>query len=198
MKKILFLSGSQRRDSHNQRLLKNLAKRLEHILSVDTVEQGQINLPLFDQDLENDPVLRLQVKNLHSRISACDAMIVACPEYNGLITPYLKNTIDWVSRLQYIDENCSNAFIDKPVLLVSASTGWSGGAVGLPSARTLFGYIGCHVLGGAISIPNIQQYLIGSELNFDQNYENLIAFHLQRFKELLAPKTLVNTGFLKG
>jgi NAD(P)H-dependent FMN reductase len=125
-------------------------------------------------------------------------MIVACPEYNGLITPYLKNTIDWVSRLQYIDESCSNAFIDKPVLLVSASTGWSGGAVGLPSARTLFGYIGCHVLGGAISIPNIQQYLIGSELNFDQNYENLIAFHLQRFKELLAPKTLVNTGFLKG
>jgi len=198
MKKILFLSGSQRRDSHNQRLLKNLAKRLEHILSVDTVEQGQINLPLFDQDLENNPVLRLQVKNLHSRISACDAMIVACPEYNGLITPYLKNTIDWVSRLQYIDESCSNAFIDKPVLLVSASTGWSGGAVGLPSARTLFGYIGCHVLGGAISIPNIQQYLIGSELNFDQNYENLIAFHLQRFKELLAPKTLVNTGFLKG
>ena len=198
MKKILFLSGSQRRDSHNQRLLKNLAKRLEHILSVDTVEQGQINLPLFDQDLENDPVLRLQVKNLHSRISACDAMIVACPEYNGLITPYLKNTIDWVSRLQYIDESCSNAFIDKPVLLVSASTGWSGGAVGLPSARTLFGYIGCHVLGGEISIPNIQQYLIGSELNFDQNYENLIAFHLQRFKELLAPKTLVNTGFLKG
>lgn len=198
MKKILFLSGSQRRDSYNQRLLKNLAKRLEHILSVDTVEQGQINLPLFDQDLENDPVLRLQVKNLHSRISACDAMIVACPEYNGLITPYLKNTIDWVSRLQYIDESCSNAFIDKPVLLVSASTGWSGGAVGLPSARTLFGYIGCHVLGGAISIPNIQQYLIGSELNFDQNYENLIVFHLQRFKELLAPKTLVNTGFLKG
>ena len=198
MKKLLLLSGSQRKDSHNLRLLKNLGKRLEDVLSVDTVEQGQINLPLFDQDLEDDQLLRVQVKNLHSRFFACDAMIVACPEYNGLITPYLKNTIDWVSRLQYVDESCSNAFIDKPVLLVSTSTGWSGGAVGLPSARTLFGYIGCNVLGGSISIPNIQQYLWGTELNFDENYENLITFHLQRFKDLVRPNTFVDAKPLKG
>lgn len=187
MKKILMLSGSQRKESLNLRLLSNLAKRIETLVSVDLVIQGEINLPLFDQDLELDPGVQQSVFNLHSRFASCDAMIVACPEYNGLITPYLKNTIDWVSRLQYLNANCLNAFLDKPVLLVSASTGWSGGAVGLPSARTLFGYVGCNVLGGAITVPNIQHYITNSGFVFNADFENLINFHLQRLIGVLSP-----------
>lgn len=181
MKKILFLSGSQRKDSLNFRLLRNLAERIEHLVSVDIFQHGEINFPLFDQDLESDPNIQKNVLRIHSRIASSDGVVVACPEYNGLITPYLKNTVDWISRLQYLNPQCSNAFLDKPVLLVSASTGWSGGAVGLPSARTLFGYVGSQVMGGSISIPNISQHIKENEFTFSTDYENLINFHLQRF-----------------
>ena len=188
MKKVLLLSGSQRKESLNQRLLANLAKRIEPQVTVDMVQHGEINLPLFDQDLELNPEIQKNVFNLHSRIASSEALIVACPEYNGLITPYLKNTIDWVSRLQYLNSSCSNAFLDKPVLLVSVSTGWSGGAVGLPSARTLLGYVGCHVLGGSISIPTVSQYVKDSGFSFSADYENLIKFHLERFLRVAGAK----------
>ena len=52
MKKVLLLSGSQRKESLNQRLLANLAQRIKTQVTVDIVKHGEINLPLFDQDLE--------------------------------------------------------------------------------------------------------------------------------------------------
>ena len=185
MKNVLFLSGSQRKDSFNRRLLNNLAKRIEGKVVIDMVKSGEVDFPLFDQDMEFNPEIQENVFAFHARISSSDAMVIACPEYNGLITPFLKNTIDWVSRLQYLNSGCANAFIDKPVLLVSASTGWSGGAVGLPSARTLFGYVGCHVMGGSITIPNINQHINEFEMVFNSDYENLINFHLNRFRNVL-------------
>jgi len=185
MKKIFLLSGSQRKDSLNSRLLSALAERIKHLVVVDIAHHGDINFPLFDQDLELDPNIQNIVSTLHSRIATSDALIVACPEYNGLLTPYLKNTVDWVSRLQYLNANCANAFLDKPLLLVSASTGWSGGAVGLPSARTLFGYVGCHVLGGSIIIPNASQHTTNTGFKFSTDQDNLVNFHLERFMRIL-------------
>jgi len=185
MKKIFLLSGSQRKGSLNLRLLSTLAERIKHLVDLDIVQQGEINFPLFDQDLELNPDIQKTVSNLHSRISNSDALIVASPEYNGLLTPYLKNTVDWVSRYQYLNPNCSNAFLDKPLMLVSASSGWSGGAVGLPSARTLFGYVGCQVLGGSFTLPNASQYTNNTGFQFSPDQDNLINFHLERFMRVL-------------
>jgi NAD(P)H-dependent FMN reductase len=89
MKKIFLLSGSQRKGSLNLRLLSTLAERIKHLVDLDIVRQGEINFPLFDQDLELNPDIQKTVSNLHSRISNSDALIVASPEYNGLLTPYL-------------------------------------------------------------------------------------------------------------
>jgi NAD(P)H-dependent FMN reductase len=69
------------------------------------------------------------------------------------MTPYLKNLVDWVSRLPWRDPAAPNAFADKPVLLAAASPGWSGGAVAIPATRALFGYCGAMVFGEAITVP---------------------------------------------
>ncbi len=53
-------------------------------------------IPLFNQDYENDPPP--VVHNLKEKIRQSDALFIATPEYNYSISGVLKNTIDWVSR----------------------------------------------------------------------------------------------------
>jgi hypothetical protein len=43
--------------------------------------------------------------------------------------------VAWVSRLAHVDGRFDNPFCDHPLLLCSASTGRSGGAIAMPHAR---------------------------------------------------------------
>jgi len=181
MPKLLLLSGSQRQESFNARLLSHIAQHLEDSCTFLTVEPLAQHLPLFNQDLENEPALRSQVAELHKAFMSCDAILVASPEYNGQLTPYLKNIIDWVSRLAYIDPTFENPFIDKPVLLCSASTGSSGGAMGIPSARALFGYVGALVFGETLCVPYAHQAWTDVGYFFEDDFENRIQNLSQRF-----------------
>jgi len=184
MPQLLLLSGSQREASFNTQLLNHIAGYLENTSSFLTAAPFAEHLPLFNQDLENDPLVRAQVADLHQVFMACDGIIVASPEYNGQLTPYLKNMIDWVSRLAYIDPAFANPFIDKPVLLCAASTGSSGGAVGIPSARALFGYVGGIVFGETLCVSFAHQAWTEAGYFFDDDFENRIHSVSQRFAEL--------------
>lgn len=151
MTRILLFCGSQRRASLNSRLLDEVARHIPPGIRTDRV--GLVTLPLFDQDLEQDRAVIAEVAALHGRFASADAIIVASPEYNGLMTPYLKNTVDWVSRLPRLQPGTANAFLDKPVLLCSATPGWSGGGLGILALRTLFGHIGAIPFGETICLP---------------------------------------------
>jgi chromate reductase, NAD(P)H dehydrogenase (quinone) len=171
MKTLLLIPGSQRRDSYNARLLRNIGSRLQGRCAIDMLEPSEVDLPLFDQDLEADPVVVERVARLHRRFEASDGMVVASPEYNGQPTPYLKNLIDWVSRLAHLSSNLDNPFLDRPLLLCSASTGWSGGTIGLTHARALFAYVGCVIVANSISVPNAAEAWTGDSFLFDPFFD---------------------------
>ena len=131
--RLLFLAGSLRRDSYQRRLLGYLAPLCDAYCEIDIVQHGDISLPLFDQDLEYNPSVMRDVLALYARIKRADGFVVASPEHNSQVSAFLKNTVDWVSRAPQIVPSLAptNAFHNKPVLLTSASTGWTGGVVGL-------------------------------------------------------------------
>ena len=156
MTRLLLFCGSQRRASLNARLLDEVARLVPDGVTLDMLPPNAVDLPLFDQDREEDPTVRGRLAILHARFAAADALILASPEYNGLMTPYLKNLIDWVSRLPRLD-GAANAFLDKPVLLCSATPGWSGGGVAIPALRTLFGHVGAIPFGETICLPYAAQ-----------------------------------------
>ena len=133
-----------------------------------------MGLPLFDQDLEADADVLATLTALHQRFSQCSGIIVACPEYNGQATPLLKNTIDWVSRLAHIDARFGNPFLNKPVLLCSASTGWSGGALVIQNLRNLFGYLGAVVIGPSIGIARAPDQWTADGFQFDGTTESQV------------------------
>ena len=151
MTRILLICGSQRPASLNARLLGEVARYIPPSITTDRLER--VTLPLFDQDIEGDAQVLAEVAALHARVLAADALILASPEYNGLMTPYLKNMVDWASRLPRIDGAAANAFLDKPVLLCSATPGWTGGGLGILALRPLFGHIGAIPFGEAICLP---------------------------------------------
>ena len=184
MTRLLLIGGSLRRDSLNTRLLQHLAQRLEPRCAVELLLPSDVMLPLFDQDLESDPAVMDCVATLHRHISDHDGFIVASPEYNGQITAYLKNLVDWVSRVAYVRDGFAPPFCDRPVLLCSASTGRSGGSVAIPHARALFGYVGALVLGDTVCVPFADQawdpqegFLFGDafEQRINQATDRLIA-----------------------
>jgi chromate reductase len=185
MKKLLFVSGSQRRGSLNSGLLKNVAHRLEGRCSIDMLEPAEVDLPLFNQELEDKPAVIDRVGGLHRRFMACDGLVVASPEYNGQLTPYLMNMIDWLSRLTYIDSRFDNPFLDRPLLLCSASTGRSGGALAIPHARALFGYVGCLIIGDSICVPYADQAWMGGEYIFAPFFDDQIDASADRFLQLV-------------
>lgn len=185
MTQVLLFCGSQRRDSYNARLLQHMAWSLQWQCACDTLLPQDVALPLFDQDLEHDAATVQRVHSVAQRFARCDALVVACPEYNGQATPYLKNTVDWVTRLQHL-ENGTGAhatpapFLDKPVLLCSASTGWSGGALAIVQLRALFGYVGANVLGPSISVAHAEQRWSDAGYSFSASTEAHIDYALQR------------------
>ena len=185
MKSILLISGSQRRDSLNTRLLHSVSAALAGAFSVELLDSYLVDLPLFNQDLERNPAVIQRVADLHGRFKSSDGIIAASPEYNGQASPFLKNTVDWVSRLAYIDHAFDNPFVDRPLLLCSASTGAGGGALGLHSARALFSYVGCLVLGDSICLPFADQLLTEEGFDLPPYFEEQLAYSVNRFAQLV-------------
>ncbi len=196
MTTLLFVSGSQRRGSLNSGLLRYVAQRLEGRCRIDTLEPSEVDLPLFNQDLEDAPIVVDRAAALHQRFKASDGIVVASPEYNGQLPPYLTNIVAWVSRLAYVDSRYDNPFCDRPLLLCSASTGRSGGAIAMPHARALFGYVGCLIIGDSICIPYADQAWTGNEYVFDPFFEEHIDATVNRFVQLVQALAYAGRGQL--
>ncbi len=84
--------------------------------------------------------IRLQsVLEFKEKIRNADALLIASPEYNYSIPGVLKNAIDWASRPPK-----GNPLEDKPVAIMSASTGRLGGARAQYHLRQAFVFLNMH------------------------------------------------------
>lgn len=144
--KLLAFAGSSRRDSFNRRLLPAAVEGARAAgAEVTLVELADFPLPLFNQDEEAATGLPANARKLKDLFLAHGGLLLACPEYNGSITPLLKNTLDWVSR-QDGKESGTLPYKSKCAGLVSASAGRWGGVRGLRHVREVLTTLGCVVI----------------------------------------------------
>ena len=115
--KLLTLSGSLRKGSYNRMLL---ARAAEAFGEAEVIE-GNLDLPLYNGDIEEAEGVPEAVHTLVQQIKDADAVVIGAPEYNKGITGVLKNALDWISRVP------GGAFKDKPTVVISASAGRTGG-----------------------------------------------------------------------
>src|SRR4051812_30005378 len=96
-------------------------------------------IPPYDQDEEGAPPEA--VEELKAAIAEADGVLFATPEYNGSIPGVLKNALDWVSRpFEH------NPLRNKPVAVISASTGMFGAVWASAELRKVLGLIGARAL----------------------------------------------------
>ncbi len=166
---ILAFTGSLRKESHNRRLLKIGIDRLRGLgASVTEIELRDLNLPLFDEDMEAAQTAsgappHPGVAKLQELMLSHNALLLSCPEYNSSITPALKNAIDWCSRR--VDEHGPMAcYRGKVAGLMAASPGALGGIRGLPEVRRILSNIGVTVVPGDYACGSVHECIpAGSE-----------------------------------
>lgn len=152
MVKILAFSGSGRQQSYNQRLVAIAAAGAHRAgAEVTLINLRDLNLPLFDEDLEAEIGLPPGAVGFKRLLRQHDGWLIACPEYNGSITPLLKNAIDWASRPEPIA--APSPFRGKAAVLMSASPGNLGGLRGLSHVRDILHNLGTLVLPQQRSLP---------------------------------------------
>src|SRR4051794_37905071 len=142
--RILGISGSLRRGSHNRRLLRAAAALLPP--GAELVEwDGLAELPAFCEDLEYSPPE--PVREFLAAVEDADALLIATPEYNASLPGALKNAIDWASR-PFPD----NVLRHKPSAVVGASTGLFGAVWAQAEVRKTLKASGADVLDAELAV----------------------------------------------
>ncbi len=143
--RILGISGSLRRGSHNTSLLRAAARSLPPGVELEVFD-GLAELPQYDADLDTTPE-PAPVAQLRRAIADADGVLIATPEFNGSLPGVLKNALDWASR-PFPD----NSLRGKPVAVVGASTGLFGAVWAQADARKVLGIIGADVIDGELPV----------------------------------------------
>ncbi|MEP5728886.1 MAG: NAD(P)H-dependent oxidoreductase [Sulfitobacter sp.] len=146
--KLLGISGSLRAEATNTKLLAEAAR----LFGACEYTLADLKLPLYDGDEEDASGVPASVQFLADQIAAADAVILSTPEYNKGPSGVLKNALDWVSRTE------GKPWNDKPVALMSAAAGRSGGE---RAQMILRGYM----------VPFNPKVLQGPEVHLAESYD---------------------------
>src|SRR5215470_3356561 len=147
--KILIIPGSLRSGSHNAKLATVAAYEFAQAdAEVTRISFADFPLPIYDGDLQARSGVPINAVNLKRMIGAHHGVLIVTPEYNSSIPALIKNTIDWITRVQDPHESRGQVFREKPFAIAAASEGRLGGTRALAALRLILS--ACH----AIVVPN--------------------------------------------
>ena len=148
--KVLAISGSLRRDSHNTALLRAAAELLPPPVELELLDGlKQVEPYDEDEDVGRGPA---GARRLREAIESADAVVIATPEYNSSIPGQLKNALDWASR-----PKGKNALWGKPVAVVGASTGMFGAVWSQAETRKVLSASGARIVDEELPIPRAHE-----------------------------------------
>src|SRR5437588_9142441 len=143
--KILGISGSLRRDSHNTRVLAAARDLFPDEAELELWD-GLKEIPPYDEDDDVEPA-PAAVARFRDAIAGADAVLFATPEYNSSVPGQLKNAVDWASR-----PLATNPLRNKPVAVVGASTGAFGAVWAQAELRKVLAATGARVVDGEVAV----------------------------------------------
>jgi NAD(P)H-dependent FMN reductase len=144
--KILVFAGSIRTGSFNARLAAIAAKELALAgAEVTHISLQDYPLPIYDGDLEASSGAPENAIKLKRMMMGHPGVFIASPEYNASVTPLLKNTLDWISRVRDGKEPPLAAYKNRVFAIGGASNGPYSAMRSLLALRQVL-EIGCGAL----------------------------------------------------
>lgn len=150
--RIVGFAGSLRKGSYHKmalRIVLDFAK--EAGAETEFIDLKDLNIPLYDGDLEQEIQLPEGIKVLREKIEKADGMILAVTEYNHSISGVMKNIIDWLSRTTYFPSVLNN----KKTGIFSASDGIIGGARAQIAFYPIATTLNLDLMPSKVYIPNV-------------------------------------------
>lgn len=179
--KILAFAASARSESFNRKFLAVAVEAATAAgAEVTLLDLNEFEMPLYHGDLEAAHGLPPNAVRLTKLILEHRGLLIASPEYNSMITPLLKNTIDWCTR----DE--VDPFDGRVVAVISASPGPYGGVLSLRMAQLLLLGLGCHVISGKCSLPRADKAFDPQGKLTDAHFHKVVTALMQKFVQTLA------------
>ena len=145
--RLLAISGSLRHESHNTRLLREVAEQAPPGVEVSYFEDLKA-IPPYDQDDDVEPAPAAVVA-LREAIARSDAVLIATPEYNSSVPGVLKNAIDWASR-----PRAATPLQGKPAAVIGATTGSFGAVWAQAELRKVLASTGARVIEQGVALAS--------------------------------------------
>jgi chromate reductase, NAD(P)H dehydrogenase (quinone) len=180
--KILGISGSLRRGSHNANLLRSAAEFFSDGVEFELWE-GLKAVPPYDEDDDVGPA-PASVAAFRAALAGADGLLLATPEYNASIPGQLKNALDWASR-----PLATNPLRNKPVAVVGASTGAFGAVWSQAELRKVLGAIGARVVDGEVAVGHAQERFAADGTLADAGLRAQLAETLAALEAAVAART---------
>lgn len=164
MLQALTLSGSIRFESKNALLARAMGNKLALAETrVSNINLAEYELSLFNADQERNEGEPENAIKLALMFAGADIIFIASPEYNGSVSPLLKNTIDWISRQKI-------APFQRAIFGIgAASPGKMGGISGLKHLRDILTSVGALVAPASLGVGNASNTLDKTGLIIDGN-----------------------------
>jgi chromate reductase len=177
--KVLVIPGSLRTGSLNARLAAVAALELvQSGAEVTRISLSDFPLPIYDGDLQAKSGVPKHAVNLKRMIGAHHGVLIVTPEYNSSVPALVKNTIDWVSRVQDAGETRGQVLRERAFAIAAASGGRLGGTRALAALRLILS--ACH----ASVIPN-QLALSFADQAYDEMDRLKLAADIEALKALV-------------
>ncbi len=148
--KLAIFSGSTRDGSINRKLERALLPMLKEAgFDVTALSLADYDMPIYNGDWEEKNGAPQAAKDLGKKLAAQDAVIVVTPEYNGSLPPVLKNTIDWMTRIDDMSQ------YHNPVWAIAACTpGPMSGIMVMRQVHYILTRLGTEVLQFQLGVGN--------------------------------------------
>jgi NAD(P)H-dependent FMN reductase len=179
MTTVFLMAGSIRRESLARRLAAACVPLLERAGAGVIQPSAELlaSIPLYHGDEEAASGLPEAVRELQVQMARADAMLFACPEYNGSVTPLLKNTLDWCSRTDRAATGPTGlaCFAGKAAGLVATSPGALGGLRAMVHVRDVLGYLGMLPIPQQLAVPKAHEAFAGDGTLADARRQSALA-----------------------
>jgi chromate reductase, NAD(P)H dehydrogenase (quinone) len=134
--KLLFIAGAAREASFNKKLARlGCEIAAANGIQATFADLGDYPMPLYDGDLETKSGVPDNAVKLKALMMIHAGVFIAAPEYNASITPLLKNTLDWISRIKTDGELPLHVYRSRVFALGAATPSGMGGLRGLIATR---------------------------------------------------------------
>lgn len=156
MKNILTFGGSNSKNSISRSLAIYLGKMMKGY-HLENIDLNDYELPLFSVDREKEFGFPDNALKLNDKLTQTDGLIIVLAEHNGAYSAVFKNMFDWLSRID------NEVWKQKPMLLLSTSTGVRGGQSVLEIARSRFPRNGGNIVG-SMPFPSYNENFRNGEI----------------------------------